>query len=101
MEILQQLVAQLATLGGVASLITVIVNALKVFGVVGEDAAPTWSAGFNLIALVVLFGAQIVHFDVSQLDPFAGNFAQLIALVLSLIAQLGLSKVAHWSLRGV
>lgn len=94
------LFAELATLGGVAALIAVAVNALKQFGVVKDGDAPAWVTGLNLIALVALFVAHIVGFDVKGLDGVASTIAQLGALILSLVGQVLVSKAANFAVRG-
>ncbi len=101
MEILMQLVAQLDKLVGVAALIVVLVNVLKFINVATDGTAPTWAAGFYLVTLVGLFVARVLNFDVSQADAIAGTFAQLIAFLLTLVAQLGLGKLFYWFVRGV
>ena len=98
---LNSLLQQLATLSGVAAFITVVINWLKVLKVVEDGDAPTWSLGFNLIALVGLFFANVLKFNVAGLDNIAATIAQIAALVLSLFVLLGVSKVVHGIARGL
>ena len=99
---LNGLVQQLASLGGVAALITVVVNALKTFGVVKDGDAPTWTTGFNVLALGALFVGHVVgltNFD--KIDAVAATLAQLGTFLLALLLQIGTSKITHLLLRGV
>ena len=102
-EIVSQLLAQLATLSGVAALIAVVINFGKLFGVVKDGDAPMWSAGLNLAALVLLFFA--VHIfkipNITGLDALATIIAQFGALVLQFLGQIGISRLTHFLLKGV
>jgi len=98
---MEQLLAQLAAMGGLAALFAVVVDFLKRFNVVKDGDAPTWVTGFNLVALVGLFIAGLFKVDVTSIDPLVRNVAQILALVLSLIGQVGISRFTHYSLAGV
>ena len=98
---LTSLLAQLATLAGVAAFITVVINWLKVFGVVKDGDAPTWSLGLNIVALAALFLANVFKLNVGALDSVAATIAQLAALVLALLVQLGVGKVTQAVVRGM
>ena len=98
---LSGLFAQLQGLAGVAALIAVIINALKVFGVVQDETAPTWSTGLNLVALAAVYVAHVFNLNIAGGDSVAGTLAQFGVLVLTLLSQLGVSKLAHFLLRGV
>src|SRR5512135_2526371 len=99
---LNGLVQQLASLGGVAALITVVVNALKTSGVVKDGDAPTWTTGFNVLALGVLFVGHVDGFtNFDKIDAVAATLAQLGAFLLALLLQIGTSKITHFLLRGV
>lgn len=102
MEQLQSLIIQLAALGGLAAFIAVVVDWLKKLGLVKDGQAPVWVTGFNLIALVVLFFAvNILKIDVTKYDQLFGNVAQILVLFLSLVGQVGVSRVTHATFDGV
>lgn len=97
---LNSLLAQLAALGGVAAFITFLVNALKQFGVVKDGDALNWVTGLNLVALVGLFVAHIVGFNVTGLDTILATLAQIGTMLLALLLQVGVSRVAHTLVKG-
>lgn len=100
---LTDLVLQLGSLVGVGTLITVIVNLLKLTGAVKDGQAANWSTGLNLIGLAVLFviGIYKPQFDLGQADAVAAQVAQILTLVFGLVVQLWSSKGSHGLLRGV
>ncbi len=98
---LNSLLQQFATLSGVAAFVTVVINWLKVLKVVEDGDAPTWSLGLNLAALVGLFFANVLKFNIAGLDNIAATIAEIAALVLSLFVLLGVSKVAQTVVRGL
>jgi hypothetical protein len=101
MDLLTQLMQQFAQLGGFAALVTVLVNALKIFGIVGDEMAPQWVLGLNLLGLVAMYFAQLVKFDLARWDPALGSLAQILTLVLALFSQTIVSKIVHWAIRGI
>jgi hypothetical protein len=58
---LGSLLATFYSLAGVSAVIALLVNTLKVLGVVKDGSAPIWSAGFNLLALVLLFALGVIN----------------------------------------
>ncbi len=96
------LVAQLLSLGGVGSLITFLINAFKTVGWVKDGTSPAWLLGFNLVALGLLFFAHLVGFDqIQAADQAASTLAQIGVLVVSLITQFGIGRLAHTIFRGM
>lgn len=100
---LEDLTAQLASLGGISAMITVAVNALKRAGIVKDGQAQNWSAGFNLLALAALLALGVFRpgEDLQQIDQTAGAFAQIGLVVLAFIGQLAVSQATHARLRGI
>ena len=98
---INDLLLQFLALGGVASLVTVIVNLLKSFSVIHEGQAETWVTALNLIGFVAFFALKIIGFtNFPQLDQTASAIAQILVLIFQLFSQFGFSKVAHAAIRG-
>ena len=97
------LLAQFLALAGVGALVAFVVNALKQFGVVKDGDAQNWATLFNLAGLVALFLLKVFvpSADIGKLDGIAAALAQIGVLVLGLVVQMGGSKLAHASARGV
>lgn len=95
------LVAQLLALGGVGALIPVLVNFGKAFGWIQDGTAPQWFVGLQLLALNLLFVAKLAGVvDVAGIDAGLAQLAQLLALVLAIILQIGVGKITYWLVRG-
>ena len=99
---LDTLLPQFLALGGVATLATAIINALKQFGIVKDGQAPTASlllnaAGFVALILLKVFSPD---FDFASADATAASLSQILVLVLGLVGQLLVSKAAHTALKG-
>jgi hypothetical protein len=97
------LILQLLSLAGFGALVAVIVNILKFFNVVQDGTAPTWSTALNIVGLIALFVLKVFlpQQDIGQLDGIAASIAQLLVVVLGLLAQFGFAKLAHFTLKGV
>jgi hypothetical protein len=108
-EFLKAVGALLATLGGVAALIVMLVNAGKAMGWVKDSTAEVWFKSLYFLAFVALVVQQIFfpHFDVLKLDRIAGLLAQLGGYVLPTVLTLlfpvaaRFGKYFHNGLRGV
>jgi hypothetical protein len=100
---LSGLVTGFLSLAGAAGLIAALVNAGKAAGLVQDGKAGMWSLGLNLVGLVTLYIVGLVKpdFDIGQADAVAGSLAQILTLVLALLSQLGISKLAHLSIKGL
>lgn len=100
---LADLLPQFLALAGFAALAAAVVNALKAAGVVKDGQAPTYSilingAGFLVLLLIRVFSPQT---DINAADQTLETVAQILVLVLGLVGQLGVAKVANNSLRGI
>jgi hypothetical protein len=97
------LLATFYSLAGVSAVIALLVNTLKVLGVVKDGSAPIWSAGFNLLALVLLFALGVINpgADLVQVDSFLAQAAQIGGALLALVAQLWGSRLTHAAVRGI
>lgn len=90
------------SLGGVASLVTALVNALKKINVVKDGQAPAYSLIFNLVGLVavVLLRVFSPDFDFTSADGAAGSISQILTLILGLAGQLLVSRGVHEGIKG-
>jgi hypothetical protein len=100
---LNSLFIEYGTLAGVAALVAVVINVMKSLNVVKAGDAQTWSAGFNLLAIVGLFILKVFapDVDITGIDAQSAQFAQVAQVVIAYVMQLGISKLTHISLRGV
>ena len=89
--------AVLATLTGVASLISVIVNVLKYFKLIPEGTGGRLFAALNLLAFVVLAGTRIFapQYSLSFLDGIAGQVATVGLFICGYLFQLGTGQAAY------
>lgn len=87
----------IAGLVGLPALWSVIIDLLKLAGVVTDGTAGKWNAAFGLITLVLV--AVAVNFfpnlNVSTLDKQLLEIAQFAGLLLSYIAQIWVAKGTH------
>jgi len=97
------LIAQFATLIGFAALVSVVINILKMVGVVKDGTADKWIAGFNLAGLIALAVAKmfIPSFDAGGVDTQLGAIAQVAAYILSYVGMLLGSKLTYTATRGL
>jgi len=97
------LVGQWGTLLGFAAVIAVVINLLKLAGVVKDDTAQTWSAALNLAGLAGLLLVKMFQpdLDVPGLDQQAAEFANVLTVIVAYISQLLGSKLTHYAIKGV
>lgn len=100
---LEQVLAIVLSLGGVASLIAVLVNAGKAVGIVKDGQAPTYSLLANVVLFVVvaLVGVFAPATNLGEYDGIAKQVAEILVLVLGLATQLGLTKQFASLLKGL
>jgi hypothetical protein len=94
---LDQVLAVAAGLIGVPFFIQLVVNVLKVTGVVADDTAGKWSAVFNLIVLGLIVYALKAYpqFDFGSADKQIGDFARFASLCFVYIVQVVNTKQWH------
>lgn len=95
------LVALLFSLGGVGLLVTAIVNALKVTGLIKDGQSGWFVTGFNLLGLIILYALRLFApaFDLANADAVAGQVAQILTLIVGLGSQIGFSQLWHGVLK--
>lgn len=92
----ENLIAQFATLAGVAALVAALVNVAKTFGM-PDGYAPNVAAGLSLAGFAALVTLKIFapEVDVPGLDAQAADTAKLILYALGFFAQMGLPAQFH------
>ena len=84
-------------LAGVPFVISLVIDVLKVIGIVTDGTAGAWSAAFNFVSIIglsVLF-KYVPNFDVTTWDAQILELAKAVALIVTWIAQLFGTKGAH------
>ena len=91
------------SLAGIAALISLIINVLKVFGVVKDGTAQMWSAGLNLAAMAILFALKIFvpDADITAVDQKISLLVPVLTTVLGYIVQLLSSKLTYFAVKGL
>ena len=99
----QSLLTQWMGLAGIAALIAVVINVLKLAGVVKDGSAQTWSAGLNLAGMAALLLLKIFRpeIDLSGIDQQAAALAEVAMVVLGYLTQLLSAKLAHLAVKRV
>ena len=89
--------AVLATLTGVASLISVIVNVCKYFRLIPDGTGGRVFAALNLLAFIALAGARIFapQYSLEFLDGMAGQIATVGLFITGYVFQLGTGQAAY------
>jgi len=93
---LNDLIAQFATLAGVAALIAALINVAKAFGLPSESA-PKVSAGLSLVAFAGLVALQLFapEVEVETLDAQAQDLSVAVLYILGFLVQMGLPAQFH------
>jgi hypothetical protein len=91
------LVTQWGALAGVAGAIAMVINILKLFNLVKDGQAQTWSAALNLGALVLFLALKIYNpaLDLIFLDAQIAQVVAIGLVILGYLSQLGVSKLTH------
>ncbi len=98
-----ELLTQWSALVGTAALIAVVINLLKLLGVVKDGDAQTWSAALNLLGLAALFLLKVIRPDIDpgQVDQQLEGLAKIALLIIGYITQLLTSKTTHLAVKNV
>lgn len=88
----------LAGLAGLGSLISVLVNLLKIVGVVKDGTSDRWVQGLNLVAFVAVSIVYFMNFQVDwgQIDSILMFLATFFGFVVQMLG----SRVTYTNLRG-
>ena len=84
------------SLAGWAALVTIVINLLKVFGVVQDGQAPKFLLVFNSVGLILFAALGIfAHVAPEQFDALASAIAGLLTAILGFVTMFGVSEKAH------
>jgi len=97
LQTIMDVATSLATLAGVAALISVIVNVLKYFQLVPDGMAGRVFALLNLIAFVILAAMRVFapQYSLSYLDAYAAQIATVGLFISGYLFQLGIGQQAY------
>lgn len=100
---MNELIAQFIGLMGVAALIAMLINLLKMVGVIKDGDAQKWSAGLNLAALIAFIVLRTFYpaIDIAGLDEAAQAVATIGAVVLTYLAQILGAGISYKIVRGL
>lgn len=98
-----QILVEFAALVGFAALVSVIINILKVAGVVKDGTADKWSAGFNLAGVLALLIIKQFwpELQLQPIDNALYEAASVLSYILSYVAMLLGSKVTYIAVKGL
>lgn len=90
-------------LAGFAALVALVINVLKLFSLVKDGQAQTWSAAINLLGMIGFIAYKIINpsFDPAGIDSQIGQIVQIAQILLGYVMQLGVSKITHSAVRNV
>ena len=102
--IFNNVLVQFATLAGFAAFASMLISALKIFGVVSDTSAPKWVAGINFVGVIGLY-AYTLFAPTTPLVPVIDSTLAEIAVVgmyvVAFVGQLGISKLTYLITRGM
>jgi len=98
-----QVLIEFGALVGFAALVSVIVNILKVVGVVQDGTADKWVAGFDLAGVIALLVIRIWFPDIqiTPIDNAMGQVAVVGSYILSYVVMLLGSKLTYVATKGL
>lgn len=100
---LEKIILELAALLGFSVFVSLLVNVLKIFGVVKDGTADKWVAGFNLVGVLALYTVRIINptFDPSGIDKILLEIGTVGAYILGYITTLLGSKLTYVAVRNL
>lgn len=99
----ENILLEVGALVGFAALVSLVVNVLKVFGVVKDGTADKWVAGINLVGVLALYVTRLFlpDFDPAPIDSNLKEIATVGAYLLSYITMLLGSKLTYVAVKGL
>jgi len=99
----ENLQVEFAALVGFAALVSLIINVLKVAGVVKDGTADKWVAGFNLAGLVafIVVRTYLPEYDIVPIDDVLGQVAYIGIYILDFVVMLLGSKLTYIASKGL
>jgi hypothetical protein len=103
LQVVLDLALSFGGLVGVAGVITVLVNLLKLLGWVADGTSDTWIAVLNLVAFVILAAIKVFNPQITTaiLDEQAARLATLGVFALGYLTQIIGSKQIYKLIRGL
>ena len=100
---LDKIIIEVAALVGFAALITLFINVAKWLGWIKDGQAQVYSAGANLVLILVVYGFKLFRpdFSFAALDPIMQEAAAVGTLIFTYILQLFGSQLTHETVRGL
>lgn len=97
------ILVEFGTLLGFAALVSLIVNVLKVLGVVKDGTADKWVAGINFAGVLALAIVRFVVPDLNILpiDSALGELAVIGGYILSFVTMILGSKLTYLAVKGL
>ena len=79
-----------------------LINVLKLVGIVKDGTSQKWSLGLNLIGIVLMASFRVFypHIVMEELDPMIADLATITTMILTFVSQLGISKLTNEIVRG-
>jgi hypothetical protein len=101
--VFDQILVEFAALVGFAALVSLVINVLKVIGVVQDGTADKWAAGFNLAGVLALLVIKQFFPDlqVGPIDNLLGQIAVIGSYILSYVVMLLGSKLTYVATKGL
>lgn len=86
-----------AGLVGLPLLWSVVIDVLKLLGVVTDRTAGQWSAGFSILSLLMVLVAInfFPQFDLHVADTLLGEIAQFATIILGFLTQILVARGTH------
>ena len=102
-KMFENLQVEFAALVGFAALVSFVINALKVAGVVKDGTADKWVAGFNLAGLVafIVVRTYLPEYDIIPIDNVLGQVAYIGIYILDFVVMLLGSKLTYIASKGL
>lgn len=99
----EQVLVEFGALVGFAALASLLINVLKVFGIVKDGTADKWVAGFNLAGVLALLVIKqfFPELQVQPVDNLLGEIAIVGSYILSYVVMLLGSKATYLAVKGL
>jgi hypothetical protein len=96
---LPELLTAFLALGGVAVFIAAGINVLKFFHIIPDGSADLWSLVLNAVLFLFFVVGKAAGVDVDTADKVLGGIGQLILILLPLLGQVLVGRLAHATLK--
>ena len=97
--IFNNVLVQFAALAGFAAFASMLIGALKLFGVISDGNSAKWSLGINFVGIMALYVYKLFVPAtplVGSIDSDLAEAATVGLFVVSFVGQLGISKLTYF-----